>query len=82
LGGEPCNISLKWEARQPFNNNKLENNQEENKLNNKRGKALIHLDYEPKTRQVQFELRQMIDLPKDLTLGLPGKKLFIYFKIK
>ena len=75
MGGEPCNISLKWEARKPFNIEEKEGEEE----NCKRGKALIYLDYEPKTRQIQFELRQMVDLPKDTTLGLPGE---FFFKFK
>ncbi|KAL7071856.1 hypothetical protein ACQ4LE_008848 [Meloidogyne hapla] len=75
LGGEPCNISLKWEARQPF---KLEENEGEEENNFNRGKALVSLDFEPKTRRVQFALKQMADLPKDVTLGLPDPYAKIY----
>nr|CAD2176440.1 unnamed protein product [Meloidogyne enterolobii] len=75
LGGEPCNISLKWEARQQF---KEENEEENNFNNNNRGKALVSLDFEAKTRQVQFALKEMADLPKDATLGLPDPYAKIY----
>ncbi|KAF7639765.1 hypothetical protein Mgra_00000687 [Meloidogyne graminicola] len=73
LRGEPCNISLKWEERQPFNKENC--NEQKNYF---RGKALVAINYETKTRQIQFALKQMADLPKDMTLGLPDPYAKIY----
>ncbi|KAL3114619.1 hypothetical protein niasHT_014426 [Heterodera trifolii] len=50
-------VSLKWQARNPFEGQKL-------------GKALIDMDYERKSRTVKFSLLQMNDLPRDASLGL------------
>ena len=65
VGGEPQNLSLKWEARAPFEGQK-------------RGKALASVAFEPGSRLVKFALWKMADLPQDQTLGLldPYAKLY------